>query len=220
MLRKKLEGMKVAVLVADGFEQVELTRPVRKLERQGAEVSIISLRPGRIFGMNALLPGKRVRVDKTVFSANPDDYDALFVPGGFINPDLLRQSKRARDFVRAFDEAGKPIATMCHGPWVFASAGLLPGRKMTSWRGIADDVRNAGAEWFNAQVVRDRNLLSSRGPRDLFAFNRAMVSLFAERTPEDKTVIKRPPRWGLRLAAVGAAVAAVLVAPRVAAARA
>ena len=219
-MAKKLEGMRVAVLVADGFEQVELTRPVRKLERQGAEVCIISLRPGRIFGMNALLPGKRVRVDRTVFTANPADYDALFVPGGFINPDLLRQSKRARDFVRAFDEAGKPIATLCHGPWVFASAGLLPGRKMTSWRGIADDVRNAGGEWFNAQVVRDHNLVSSRGPRDLFAFNRAMVKLFAERTPEAKTYIKRPPRWGLRLAAVGAAAAAVFVAPRaIAAAR-
>jgi protease I len=126
-----------------------------------------------------------VKVDKTINEANPADYDALLVPGGFINPDLLRQSAEARHFVRAFDEEGKPIATLCHGPWVLASAGLTSGRTMTSWPGIRDDLVNAGATWLDQEVVHDDNWVSSRGPQDMVPFGKAMTKLFAgEPLPE------------------------------------
>jgi protease I len=120
-----------------------------------------------------------VKVNKTLAEANPGEYDALLVPGGYINPDLLRQSAEARQFVRAFDDAGKPMATLCHGPWVFASAGLTPGRIMTSWPGIRDDLVNAGATWLDQDVVRDGNWISSRGPQDIIPFVKAMTALFA-----------------------------------------
>lgn len=180
MAKKTLNGIRVAVLAADGFEQVELTGPVKALKKHGAEVRIISLRPGTIRGMNLMAPGKQVDVDQTVLTAKPEDFDALFIPGGFVNPDFLRQSDRAVDFVRAFDRAGKPIAVICHAPWVLASGGMARGRRLTSWPGISDDLRNAGALWVDSPVVRDRNLLSSRGPMDLLAFEPALVSFFAD----------------------------------------
>src|SRR3954454_16204121 len=147
--KRRLAGRRIAVLAADGFEKVELTVPMRALQLAGAKVDIISLRHGRIRGVNLHEPASRVGVDKTVEEANPDAYDALLLPGGFINPDLLRQSKRARDFVRAFDTAGKPIASLWHGRWVLASAGLLQGRTLTSWPGVRDDLVNAGATWLD-----------------------------------------------------------------------
>jgi len=183
MAHHDLSGLRVAVLAADGVEQVELTSPREKLEDHGADVEVISLRPGSIQAMNMLIPGKKIRVDRTVFTANPDDYDALLLPGGLVGPDLLRQSERALDFVRSFDRVGKPIAVICHGPWLLVSAGLVRGRKLTSWPGIRDDVRNAGGLWKNESRVRDRNWVSSRGPHDLRSFNRAMVELFAEHAP-------------------------------------
>src|SRR5689334_8083331 len=134
-----LTSRRIAVLAADGFEKVELTIPLNALKLAGADVDIVSLRKGRIRGVNLHEPASRVRVNRTIARANPADYDGLFLPGGFINPDLLRQSQEAREFVRAFDEAGKPIATLCHGPWVLASAGLVSGRTLTSWPGIRDD---------------------------------------------------------------------------------
>ena len=163
LAKNSLKGRRIAVLAADGFEKVELTIPVNAMRLIGARVDIVSLRRGRIRGLNLHEPARRVRVDKTLAEANPADYDGLLVPGGFINPDLLRQSAEARQFVRAFDDAGKPIATLCHGPWVFASAGLTPGRTMTSWPGIRDDVVNAGATWLDQEVVHDGNWISSRG---------------------------------------------------------
>jgi protease I len=171
--------MRIAVLTADGFEQVEVVRPVKALEKHGANVDIVSLRPGTIQGMKLLAPGEEVRVDRTVGNADPDDYDALHIPGGFIAPDFIRQSERALEFVRAFDAEHKPIAAICHGPWVLISAGLVEGRRLTSWPGIRDDVRNAGAEWVNEAVVVDDNWVSSRGPQDLRAFDRAIVEHFA-----------------------------------------
>ncbi len=180
MFEKKLEGMRIAVLCADGFEQVEVTRPVKALEKQGAEVEIVSLRPGSIQGMNILYPGKKIDVDRTVFTADADHYDGLHIPGGFINPDFIRQSDTALDFVRDFERARKPISVICHGPWVLISAGLMPGRRITSWPGIQDDVRNAGGQWVNEAVVHDGNWISSRGPQDLFWFDRAIVRHFAE----------------------------------------
>jgi protease I len=180
MFRKKeLRGKRIAVLAADGFEKAELVVPVKALKAAGAEVDIVSLRHGRIRGVNLHEPAGRVKVTLTLQEADPAKYDGLLIPGGLINPDLLRQSAQAREFVRAFDTAKKPIATICHGPWVMVSAELLQGRTMTSWPGIRDDVVNAGATWLDEEVVRDGNLVTSRGPHDLHAFVPAMTSLFA-----------------------------------------
>jgi len=179
----QLQGKRIAVLAADGFEKVELTIPVEALRMAGADVDIVSLRNGSIRGVNLHEPASRVKVTKTIEEANPSDYDGLLVPGGFINPDLLRQSADARDFVRIFDTAGKPIASLCHGPWVLASAGLLNGRTLTSWPGIRDDVVNAGATWLDQEFVRDGNLATSRGPQDLVPFVHGIKELFAERAP-------------------------------------
>jgi len=168
--RRRLKGRRIAALAADGFEKVELIVPLRALKTAGARVDVVSLRRGRIRGVNLHMPASRVRVDKTVDDADPGDYDGLLLPGGFINPDLLRQSAPARAFVRAFAASGKPIATLCHGPWVLASTGLLDGRTVTSWPGIRDDLVNAGATWLDEDLVRDGNLTTSRGPQDMAAF--------------------------------------------------
>jgi protease I len=208
---KKLKGMRVAVLAADGFEQVELTQPVKKLRKEGAQVSIISLRPGSIRGMNLLYPGKKVDVDATLREVKAADYDALLLPGGFVNPDMLRQSPLALEFVRDFERLGRPIAVICHGPWVLASADLVRGRRLTSWPGIQDDIHNAGGIWEDAPVVRDGTWVSSRGPNDLPEFLTAMISLFAEHLPvsqvQDRPQVARPwLRWllgGLAVATVG-----------------
>ena len=180
LMEHKLKDRRVAVLAADGFEMVELAVPVAALRLAGATVEIVSLRHGRIRGVNLHEPASRVGVDKTVEEADPAEYDALLLPGGFINPDLLRQSQQAREFVRAFDAAGKPIATLCHGPWVLASAGLLQGRTLTSWPGIRDDLVNAGATWLDQELVRDGNLVTSRGPQDMKPFVEAVLAHFAE----------------------------------------
>jgi protease I len=129
--------------------------------------------------MNLHEPGMRVGVDLTLDEANPDDYDGLLIPGGFVNPDLLRQSAAARAFVRSYAETGKPIASLCHGPWVLASAGLLRGRRLTSWPGLRDDLINAGATWLNEPLVHDGNLVTSRGPQDLKPFVTAIIRLLA-----------------------------------------
>ena len=170
----------MAVLAADGFEQVELTRPLKQLLRQGAAVDIVSLHRGRIRGINLLSPGIRLRVNRTVDQVSARDYDALFIPGGFINPDFLRQSEKAKMLVTAFDVAGKPIATLCHGPWVLVSAGLVQHRRLAAWPGIQDDIRNAGGTWLDEPLVRDGNWISSRSPVDLLQFERGMIELFEE----------------------------------------
>jgi protease I len=189
-----LKGRRIAALVADGYEKVELALPMRALQLVGAKVDVISLRRGRIRGVNLHEPASRVHVTKTVHEANPADYDGLLLPGGFISPDLLRQSSQARAFVSAFDAAGKPIATLCHGPWVLASAGLLNGRTVTSWPGIRDDVVNAGATWLDQELVRDGNLLTSRGPQDLAAFIPAIKRLFGgEQEPSTAKVPQAGP---------------------------
>ena len=174
-----LSNRRVAVLAADGFEKVELTVPVAAMKAAGATVEIVSLRPGRIRGVNLHEPAGRVRVHRTLAHAHPMDYDALLVPGGFINPDLLRQSAEAREFVRAFDSADKPIASLCHGPWVLASAGMLSGRVVISWPGIRDDMVNAGATWLDEPIVTDGNLITSRGPQDLIPFIKGLIAHFA-----------------------------------------
>jgi protease I len=211
--RRRLEGVRVAVLAADGFEQVEVIAPVRALKRAGADVRVISLRPGRIRGANFIGRGGKVPVDDTVFNAQPEDYSALFLPGGFVNPDLLRQSERARHFVQRMDQLGRPIATLCHGPETLISAGLVRGKRITSWPGIADDLRNAGANWVDEKVVREGNWVSSRSPEDLPDFVPAMLDLFAERAPQMTTKLRRPVRWlawASRAASVGALAGAVV----------
>ena len=215
-MTKRLEGMKVAILAADGFEQVELTRPAKALEKEGAIVDVISLKPGKIRGMNLHLPGSKVKVDRVIAEAQPGEYDALLIPGGFINPDMLRQSTEVLDFVRAMVAAGKPVASICHGPWVLISAGLVANKRLTSWPGIRDDITNAGGLWEDTVVVRDGALLTSRSPLDLPQFNEAVIDLFAEHLPpgraEEAKEQRRAPvgRYilgGLALAAVAAFVA-------------
>jgi protease I len=214
MNQKSLKNIRVAVLAVDGFEQVEVTIPVAALRRAGADVRLISLRPGRVRGMNFIWPGRKLPVDDTVEAARVEDYGALLLPGGFVNPDLLRQSAAARQFVRGFEQAGRPIATLCHGPEVLISAGLMGGRKVASWPGIADDVRNAGGTWLDEKVVQDNNWVSSRSPLDLASFVPAMLKLFAERAPVAQGRLRRRMRWAavlsrsLTWAAIPLAVAA------------
>lgn len=193
----------MAVLVADGFEQIEVTRPIRALEREGAEVRVLSIRPGRLRGMNFLWRGRKLPVDQTVEDAVPEQYGALLLPGGFVNPDLLRQDQHAREFVKAMDRLGRPIATICHGPELLVSADLVRGRRLTSWPGIADDVRNAGGHWEDRETVRDGNWLSSRSPKDLRAFEHAMIDLFSELAPRELAIPNRPVRWAAELSRAG-----------------
>lgn len=202
------------MLAADGFEKVELVVPLRALRAAGAEVDVVSLRRGRIRGVNLHLPASRVRVDKAIGDADPGRYDGLLLPGGFINPDLLRQSAPAREFVRAFAASGKPIASLCHGPWVLASAGLLEGRTLTSWPGIRDDLVNAGATWLDRDLVRDGNLTTSRGPQDMAAFIRGMLDAFAATSPEPATTALRRESDRQPEAPVGWSLAALRWSPR------
>ena len=181
--RTNLNGRRIAVLAADGFEKIELALPMKALQAKGAQVDIISLRAGSIRGVNLHEPASRIKVARTLDEVDPAEYDALLIPGGLMSPDLLRQSAAARDFVRAFDTARKPIASLCHGPWILASAGLVHGRTMTSWPGVRDDMVNAGAIWLDQPVVRDGNWVTSRGPQDIKPFIKAMTSLFGEMAP-------------------------------------
>ncbi len=194
MGHKRLEGLKVAVLVADGFEQVEVTRPLKHLLKHGAVVDIVSLHRGRIRGINLISPGIKLRVNRTVDEVSASNYDALVIPGGFVNPDFLRQSEKAKMLVTAFDVAGKPIATLCHGPWVLISAGLVHDRKLAAWPGIQDDVRNAGGTWVDEPLVRDGNWVTSRSPLDLLHFERGMVELFEE-APRRSPPRARPRKY-------------------------
>ena len=191
MAPRRLEGLRVALLAADGFEQVEVTRPLKHLLHHGALVDIVSLHRGSIRGNNLLYPGIKLRVNRTVDDVSAANYDALFIPGGFINPDFLRQSDKAKMLVTACDVAGKPIATLCHGPWVLISAGLVHDRKLAAWPGIQDDIRNAGGTWVDEPLVRDGNWVSSRSPLDLLHFERGMTELFEE-TPRRITRAVRP----------------------------
>jgi protease I len=174
-----LKNKKVAILAADMFERVELEEPRKALEDAGAEVEIVSIHEGEIKGFDHFDPANSVKVDRTVEEASPDDYDALLVPGGVGNPDQLRGDENAVAFVRKFNEAGKPIAVICHGPWVLVEAGVVRGRRLTSWPTLETDIRNAGGDWVDAEVVVDDNLVTSRKPDDIPAFNREMLRIFS-----------------------------------------
>jgi protease I len=174
-----IAGKKVAVIASDYFEEAELTEPVKALKNAGAEVEIIAPHDGEIKGVNHVDPGKSVKVDKTLDEADPNKYDALIIPGGAVNADNLRMNEKARNFVRKIMGADKPTAVICHGPWLLISAGLARGRHLTSFFTIQDDMRNAGADWTDEEVVQDGNLITSRKPDDLAAFNDAIITALA-----------------------------------------
>ncbi|MEM9856029.1 MAG: type 1 glutamine amidotransferase domain-containing protein [Bacteroidota bacterium] len=176
----KLEDVNVAILAENGFEEVELTSPRKALEEQGASVSIISPRAGSIKSWKGDNWGISLEVDQQVKDASADDFDALLIPGGVANPDLLRRDENSVEFTKAFFKAGKPVASICHGPQVLIETGALEGRKMTSFNSIKTDLINAGVNWVDEEVVVDQGLVTSRNPDDLNAFNRKMVEEFAE----------------------------------------
>src|SRR5215218_871286 len=175
----ELNGMKVAVLATDGVEQVELERPWQALEEAGAEPELVSLESGSITAYEHIDKGATKKVDTTVADADPDVYAALVLPGGVINGDFVRADADAVAFVKAFFDAGKPVAAICHAPWVLAEADVVRGRRMTSWPSLQTDLRNAGAKWVDEEVVVDGNLVTSRKPDDLDAFDAAIVEQFA-----------------------------------------
>jgi protease I len=180
MAEKQLSGLRVAAIATDGVEQVELLEPVKALEKAGAEVKIIAPKSGKIQGFKHLEKADKISVDLTLERANPADFDAVLLPGGVLNADALRIEQKAQDFVRQIDRAAKPIAVICHGPWLLVSAGLTRGRVLTSWPTVKDDIRNSGGKWEDREVLREGNWVSSRKPADIPAFNREMISLFGE----------------------------------------
>ena len=175
-----LPGKKVALLVADGFEQVELDGPRAALEKVGFETHIVSPNPHRVTGVRHGKTAKTLKVTRTLAKARPNDYDALVLPGGVLNPDALRQAPKAVAFVRAFFKAGKPVAAICHGPQTLIEADVVRGRQLTSFPSVKTDLKNAGAKWVNCEVVVDRNLVTSRKPADIPAFNARMIELFSQ----------------------------------------
>jgi protease I len=179
-MARQLDGKKVAILVTDGFEQVEMTKPREALDEAGAETKIVSLKPGKIQGMHHADKGDKFDVDLTLDEARPEEFDALMIPGGLMNPDSLRSNVDALEFTRHFFREGKPIAAICHGPWVLIDAGVVRGRILTSWPAIKTDVKNAGGKWINEEVVVDNGLVTSRKPDDIPVFNQKMIEEFCE----------------------------------------
>ncbi len=175
-----LSGKKVAILVADGFEQVEMIEPRKALEKAGAQTVLISPAKRKVKGWKHTKWGDDFTVDVPIEQAKPEDYSALLLPGGVMNPDKLRTIPEAVQFVRSFFDSGKPVAAICHGPWILVEAGVLHGRKVTSWPSIKTDLMNAGAQWVDQEVVIDGNLITSRKPDDIPAFNTAMIEEFAK----------------------------------------
>jgi protease I len=179
-MEKSLKGKKVAILATDGFEQSELTEPLNALENAGATAHIVSPKAGAIKGWKHTEWGDSFAVDATLDDADPHHYDALVLPGGVMNPDKLRRDPKVQQFVRSFFEEGKPVGAICHGPWTLIDAGVVKGRKVTSYETIQTDLKNAGADWVDQEVVVDNGLVTSRKPDDLPAFNRKLIEEIAE----------------------------------------
>jgi protease I len=179
-MEQKIKGLRVAILATHGFEQSELFEPKKYLEEAGAKTTIVSLAKGKIQGWKAKNWADEVQVDLEVTVANPEDFDALLLPGGVINPDALRLSEDAIAFIKSFAKAQKPIAAICHGPWTLINAEAVKDKTVTSWPSIKMDLLNAGAKWVDKEVVIDGNILTSRKPEDIPAFNKAMVELFSQ----------------------------------------
>jgi protease I len=188
MAEQKLAGKKIAILAADMVEQVELVEPRKALEEAGAETELISIHDGEIQAFNHFDPADKITVDKTVEEVSADDYDALLVPGGVGNPDQLRGDENAVKLVRDFVDQKKPLAVICHGPWVLVEAGVVRGRKLTSWPTLETDIRNAGGNWVDEEVVVDDGIVTSRKPDDIPAFNKKMIEEFCEGRHEQRDV--------------------------------
>ncbi len=180
MAEKKLAGKRVAIIATDMVEQVELSEPRKALEEAGAKTDLLSLKPGKIQGFNHYDKADEHDVDRLIEEADVSEYDALLVPGGVGNPDTMRMDENAVQFVREFVQSGKPAAVICHGPWLLAEAGVVRGRRLTSWPSLQTDIRNAGGEWVDEEVVVDNGLVTSRKPEDIPAFNAKMLEVFAE----------------------------------------
>ena len=179
-MAEQLADLKVAILVAEGFEQREMTEPREALENAGATTQIVSPADAEVGGWNHFDKGDKFPVDVSLSEAKADDFDALLLPGGVANPDQLRMKPEAVDFVRSFFDAGKPVAVICHGPWTLIEADVVRGRTLTSWPSLKTDLINAGAEWVDEEVIVDNGLVSSRKPDDIPAFNRKMIEEFGE----------------------------------------
>ena len=180
MAEQKLKGKKVAIIAADMVERVELVEPRKALEEAGATTELLSIKPGTIDAFDHFDKAEKIKVDRLVEEADASEYDALMIPGGVGNPDQLRGDENAVAFVRDFFEAGKPVAAICHAPWVLVEAGVVRGRTLTSWPTLETDIRNAGGDWVDQKVVVDRGLVTSRKPDDIPAFNEKMIEEFAE----------------------------------------
>jgi len=178
--QKALQGKKVAILVSDGFEQVELTKPQQALQEAGAQTQIVSPADGNVKGWNHTEWGDSFTVDVPIAQADSAEYDALLLPGGVMSPDQLRTDQKALALIKEFFQDHKPVAAICHGPWSLIDAGVVKGRKMTSYHSIQTDLKNAGVDWVDQEVVVDQGLVTSRNPDDIPAFNRKMVEEFAE----------------------------------------
>ena len=189
MAKKDLTGKRVAILVDEGFEQSELIKPRKALDRLGAQTQIVSPQENEVRGWNIKRWGKSVAVDVPLESADPHNFDALLLPGGVKNPDKLRMNSKAVEFVKHFVDAGKPVAAICHGPWTLIETGGIQGRTLTSWPSLKTDIRNAGGTWVDEEVVVDRGLVTSRKPDDIRAFNKKMIEEFAG---AEKRAGKRP----------------------------
>jgi protease I len=176
----QLQGKTIAILATDGVEQIELLSPMQALIEAGAKVEVISLKAGEIQGFDHLTPDKKIKVDKTLDGVSADAYDGLVLPGGVANPDSLRTLEPVQGFVRAFFDAGKPVGAICHAPWILINADLVKGRKLTSYKTLRLDLKNAGAEVLDQEVVVDQGLITSRDPDDLPAFNAKLIEEFAE----------------------------------------
>jgi protease I len=180
MTNGNLQGKKVAILATDGFEQSELLEPRKALDEAGATTQVVSPAGKKIKGWDQKDRGKEVSVDVPLDSANAEEFDALLLPGGVMNPDQLRMNPTAVQFVKQFTDTGKPVAAICHGPWTLLEAGAVRGRTMTSWPSLKTDLKNAGASWVDKEVVNDQGVVTSRRPDDIPAFNREMIRLFSE----------------------------------------
>jgi protease I len=181
MTEQFLQGTRVAILATNGFEEAELVEPKKALEEAGARVLVIAPKNGSIYGMKHHDKAGELMADQSLSSAKSEDFDAVMLPGGALNADALRFEKEAQRFVQEMDHAGKPIAFICHAPWLLVSAGLMRGRTLTSYHTIQDDIKNSGGNWVDQEVVRDSNWVSSRKPDDIPAFNKEMISLFGEK---------------------------------------